>query len=285
MSNLTHMDARWYSADIQRFLQPDYYNIAQLQTPMAARHLLLAKSGLTRQDLMMDPSQQIRYGYVGGNQLGKLDWNGLFQGVDVTQDLQDLGVEMESPYNSFADFNEATKFTVRVGGALEAGSGVGLGLTVIPQGGACPATFGASCLSAGQTATLAGALFVNGMNKVFTGQGAAANVAEALGASDETIATITAVDDTVGLVVSGGIAAPAAAVSIANTSMKLSVNSTRNMQRLVVRAPNGRAANSLSTMDAVSTSIDLFNSPYNLLAPPEGAFVNDAENQTCRVVN
>lgn len=77
------MDARWYSADIQRFLQPDYYNIAQLQTPMASRHLLLAKSGLTRQDLMMDPSQQMRYGYVGGNQLGKLDWNGLEEYFDT----------------------------------------------------------------------------------------------------------------------------------------------------------------------------------------------------------
>lgn len=77
------MDARWYSADIQRFLQPDYYNVDQLQTPTAARHLLLAKSGLTRQDLMMDPSQQMRYGYVGGNKLGKLDWNGLEEYFDT----------------------------------------------------------------------------------------------------------------------------------------------------------------------------------------------------------
>lgn len=61
------MDARWYQPKLGRWLQPDYYNFAQLSLPTGARQQLLASTSLNTQGLLRDPAQQMRYGYTVGN--------------------------------------------------------------------------------------------------------------------------------------------------------------------------------------------------------------------------
>ena len=73
------MDARWYQPKLGRWLQPDYYNFAQLSLLSGARQRLLASTRLNAQGLLRDPGQQMRYGYVSGNPLRWVDPLGLEQ--------------------------------------------------------------------------------------------------------------------------------------------------------------------------------------------------------------
>ncbi|TGG89365.1 hypothetical protein E4656_20125 [Natronospirillum operosum] len=77
LTGLIHMDARWYSPQQGRWLQPDYYSFSQLALPQSARHQLLGSTTLNTQHLLRDPGQQMRYGYVAGNPLRWVDPMGL----------------------------------------------------------------------------------------------------------------------------------------------------------------------------------------------------------------
>ncbi|TGG89387.1 hypothetical protein E4656_20015 [Natronospirillum operosum] len=77
LTGLIHMDARWYSPQQGRWLQPDYYSFSQLALPNSARHQLLGSTTLNTQHLLRDPGQQMRYGYVSGNPLRWVDPMGL----------------------------------------------------------------------------------------------------------------------------------------------------------------------------------------------------------------
>lgn len=71
------MDARWYDARKGRFIQSDQYNHANLILPKGAQSELLRYIGRSQADLLRDPAQQMRYGYVSGNALRWVDPLGL----------------------------------------------------------------------------------------------------------------------------------------------------------------------------------------------------------------
>ncbi|MDN3649166.1 RHS repeat-associated core domain-containing protein [Reinekea marina] len=77
ISGFNHMDARWYNPKVGRFIQPDQYNHANLMLPKGAQSELMRYIGRTQSDLLKDPSQQMRYGYVSGNALRWVDPLGL----------------------------------------------------------------------------------------------------------------------------------------------------------------------------------------------------------------
>jgi hypothetical protein len=61
------MDARWYNPHTHRFVQPDYWNLRNTHLPAEIQHELMRFTGLNTDQLLNDPSQQMRYGYVSGN--------------------------------------------------------------------------------------------------------------------------------------------------------------------------------------------------------------------------
>ncbi|MDN3649177.1 M15 family metallopeptidase [Reinekea marina] len=77
------MDARWYNPTVGRFIQPDQYNLVNLMLPNGAQSELMRYIGRTQSDLLKDPAQQMRYGYVSGNALRWVDPLGLCEPVDA----------------------------------------------------------------------------------------------------------------------------------------------------------------------------------------------------------
>lgn len=82
LTGLALMDARWYDAQKARFLQPDQYNHANLMLPKGAQSELMRYIGRSQSDLLRDPAQQMRYGYVSGNPLRWVDPLGLATDVE-----------------------------------------------------------------------------------------------------------------------------------------------------------------------------------------------------------
>jgi RHS repeat-associated protein len=77
LTGLAQMDARWYDAQKGRFIQADQYNHANLMLPKGAQSELMRFIGRSQSDLLRDPAQQMRYGYVSGNALAWVDPLGL----------------------------------------------------------------------------------------------------------------------------------------------------------------------------------------------------------------
>jgi len=77
LTGLVQMDARFYDPKTSRFIQPDVFNFANLALPQNSRHELLQYLGLQTEDLLVDPAQQLRYGYASGNPLRWVDPMGL----------------------------------------------------------------------------------------------------------------------------------------------------------------------------------------------------------------
>lgn len=73
----THLDARWYNPYTQRFNQPDYWSFNNTGLPKSIQHELMRFSGLNTSQLLRDPAQQMRFGYVKNNPLSYIDLNGL----------------------------------------------------------------------------------------------------------------------------------------------------------------------------------------------------------------
>ncbi|MFC3702784.1 RHS repeat-associated core domain-containing protein, partial [Reinekea marina] len=83
ISGLNQMDARWYNPKVGRFIQPDQYNHVNLMLPKGAQSELMRYIGRTQSDLLKDPAQQMRYGYVSGNALRWVDPLGLCEPEDA----------------------------------------------------------------------------------------------------------------------------------------------------------------------------------------------------------
>jgi len=79
----THLDARWYNPYTQRFNQPDYWSFNNTGLPKAVQHELMRFTGLNTAQLLADPAQQMRYGYVAGNALSWVDLMGLCEPKDI----------------------------------------------------------------------------------------------------------------------------------------------------------------------------------------------------------
>ncbi|MDH5259339.1 MAG: hypothetical protein OEX07_15095, partial [Gammaproteobacteria bacterium] len=71
----THLDARWYNPYTQRFNQPDYWSFNNTGLPKAVQHELMRFTGLNTAQLLTDPAQQMRYGYVRNN---PVSWSDVF---------------------------------------------------------------------------------------------------------------------------------------------------------------------------------------------------------------
>ncbi len=86
LTGLANMDARWYDAQKGRFIQGDQYNHANLMLPAGALSELMRYIGRSQNDLLRDPAQQMRYGYVSGNALAWVDPLGLVEVKDSGHD-------------------------------------------------------------------------------------------------------------------------------------------------------------------------------------------------------
>lgn len=82
LTGLANMDARWYDAQKGRFIQGDQYNHANLMLPAGAQSELMRYIGRSQSDLLRDPAQQMRYGYVSGNALRWVDPLGLCPDIE-----------------------------------------------------------------------------------------------------------------------------------------------------------------------------------------------------------
>ncbi|MBU2863263.1 hypothetical protein KO489_05365 [Reinekea forsetii] len=104
ISGFNHMDARWYNPTVGRFIQPDQYNHVNLMLPKDAQSELMRYIGRTQSDLLKDPAQQMRYGYVSGNALRWVDPLGLCEPEDAGYvGLVGNGVQVVDPSNMYAN--------------------------------------------------------------------------------------------------------------------------------------------------------------------------------------
>ena len=144
LTGLTHMDARWYDPSKGRFIQPDQYNHANLMLPKGAQSELMRYIGRSQGDLLRDPAQQMRYGYVSGNALRWVDPTGLV----------DWGMVAEGTIEFAAGLAEGL-----VGAAAAA---VGISATAVSVAAELP-TLGASTIGVvgGVTLTTAGAVAIS----------------------------------------------------------------------------------------------------------------------------
>ncbi|MBU2863264.1 hypothetical protein KO489_05370 [Reinekea forsetii] len=98
------MDARWYNPKVGRFIQPDQYNHVNLMLPKGAQSELMRYIGRSQSDLLKDPAQQMRYGYVSGNALRWVDPLGLCYPEDAGYvGLVGNGVQVVDPSNMYAN--------------------------------------------------------------------------------------------------------------------------------------------------------------------------------------
>lgn len=151
----TNLDARWYNPYTQRFNQPDYWSFNNTGLPKAVQHELMRFTGLNTAQLLRDPAQQMRYGYVSSNPLTLVDlsglettavtanWNvgwgtGLTGGFNLVSDdegninLQVVwGAGGDTPGASLtlgAEFTNADNIDQLTGEGSQAGVDIGLGL-------------------------------------------------------------------------------------------------------------------------------------------------------------
>jgi len=76
-AGLVHLDARWYNPHTTRFIQPDLWNFASTGLPKEIQHEVMQFAGLNSNQLLKDPGQQMRFGYVANNALKLPDYTGL----------------------------------------------------------------------------------------------------------------------------------------------------------------------------------------------------------------
>ena len=72
-----HLDARWYNPQTTRFIQPDLWNFASTGLPKDVQHEVMQFAGLNVEQLLRDPGQQMRFGYVSNSPLSWVDPFGL----------------------------------------------------------------------------------------------------------------------------------------------------------------------------------------------------------------
>ncbi|MDN3649149.1 RHS repeat-associated core domain-containing protein [Reinekea marina] len=114
ISGFNHMDARWYNPKVGRFIQPDQYNHVNLMLPKGAQSELMRYIGRTQSDLLKDPSQQMRYGYVSGNALRWVDPLGLCD----TGISQDQWLAMQSDANAQSQYVQGWVSSMQETGAI-----------------------------------------------------------------------------------------------------------------------------------------------------------------------
>jgi len=87
---LVHLDARWYNPYTSRFVQPDLWNFSSTGLPVKVQHDVMQFAGLNSNQLLLDPGQQMRFGYVSGNPINSIDLIGL-EVLNLGRDL-DVGI-------------------------------------------------------------------------------------------------------------------------------------------------------------------------------------------------
>ncbi|MBU2862891.1 RHS repeat-associated core domain-containing protein [Reinekea forsetii] len=123
ISGFNHMDARWYNPKVGRFIQPDQYNHVNLMLPKGAQSELMRYIGRTQSDLLKDPSQQMRYGYVSGNALRWVDPLGLCEPKDIEIPPEEKGF-FESVIDTVVNY-----VMTEVEGELTVEAGYGIGVS------------------------------------------------------------------------------------------------------------------------------------------------------------
>ncbi|MDN3649163.1 RHS repeat-associated core domain-containing protein [Reinekea marina] len=114
ISGFNHMDARWYNPKVGRFIQSDQYNHANLMLPKGAQSELMRYIGRSQGDLLKDPAQQMRYGYVSGNALRWVDPLGLCD----TGISQDQWVAMQSDADAQSQYVQGWVSSMQGTGAI-----------------------------------------------------------------------------------------------------------------------------------------------------------------------
>jgi len=99
-AGLVHLDARWYNPQTTRFVQPDLWNFSSTGLSKEIQHEVMQFAGLDLNQLLKDPGQQMRFGYVSHNPLSWIDPFGLAELVFVydasEDDLSDLSKDVLS---------------------------------------------------------------------------------------------------------------------------------------------------------------------------------------------
>ena len=105
-AGLVHLDARWYNPQTTRFIQPDLWNFASTGLPQEVQHEVMQFAGLNVNQLLLDPGQQMKYGYVKSVPLNGTDPFGLryseCAGVDP---ISDNGLQQEFMDGSTVSYN------------------------------------------------------------------------------------------------------------------------------------------------------------------------------------
>ena len=109
LTGLANMDARWYDAQQGRFIQGDQHNHANLMLPAGAQSELMRYIGRSQSDLLRDPAQQMRYGYVSGNALRWVDPVGLCEMLQ-TENVQPEDIREEFYKNELLNLNVTKTF-------------------------------------------------------------------------------------------------------------------------------------------------------------------------------
>jgi len=116
-AGLVHLDARWYNPYTSRFVQPDLWNFSSTGLPKDVQHEVMQFAALNTSQLLSDPGQQMRYGYVRGNPVSLIDPYGLeiadgaylvTAGIHSAIYINNPGIEEDFLYDGYGGYSVPT---------------------------------------------------------------------------------------------------------------------------------------------------------------------------------